>query len=114
MRRINNAISYIFGYNTPMKPIKLLTSSALSKLATRYVWWNPVTWSYEHPLVFLANVMNLGCWADIQLLRYEVGDSVLKQVLLNAPAGYFNYRSWDYWHAKFDISPVPELPKREL
>lgn len=101
-------------YNLAMKQIQLATSSNLTKLATRYVWWQPSTWSYQHPLVFLANVMNLGCWTDIQSLRHEVSDSVLKQVLLNAPAGYFNYRSWDYWHAKFNISPVPAMPKRDI
>lgn len=96
-----------------MEPITLTISPNLNMLIKRYVWWESSSWAYEHPLIFLANVMNLGCWADIQLLRREVGDDILKLVLLNALPGYFNYRSWDYWHAKFGL-PICDLPKREL
>jgi len=86
----------------------------LEQLAKRYVWWNSTDWAYQHPEIFLSNVMNLGCWEDIQALRKTVGDEVLKQVLQEAPAGYFNYRSWDYWHVKFNMLPIPPLPERKL
>lgn len=85
----------------------------LDKLATRYVWWNSREWAYIHVDIFLSNVMDLGNWDDIQCLRREVSDQVLKQVLINAPAGYFHPRSWDYWHVKLGIKPIPPLPKRK-
>ena len=89
-------------------------SAQLDRLAKRYVWWQSQTWAYQHPEIFLSNVMNLGCWDDIQILRQVVGDHVLKEVLFHAPAGYFHYRSWDYWHVKFGIEPIPPLPKRNI
>jgi len=86
----------------------------LKQLARRYVWWNTPAWALKHLDILLANTMNLGNWDDIQMLRKAVGDEALKRVLHQAPAGYFNYRSWDYWHVKFDIKPIPPLPKRKL
>lgn len=71
-------------------------------------------WAYQHPKVFLANVMNLGTWNDIQALRRLVGDGALREILRQAPVGYFGYRSWDYWHVKFDMLPIPPLPQRQF
>lgn len=93
---------------------RLESSPSLEKLARRYVWWETPEWAYTHSNVFLANVMNLGSWDDLQNLRKIVGDTQLKQVLLNPPPGYFSYRSWDYWHVKFNLLPIPPLPKRKL
>jgi len=94
--------------------IKIKPTAALARLAQRYVWWQSVAWSYAHPNVFLSNVMNLGCWDDIQALRKLVGDEVLKETLRHAQAGVFSYRSWDYWHVKFDMLPIPPLPTRSF
>jgi hypothetical protein len=65
----------------------------LEKLAKRYVWWESPQWAYEHPSIFLANLMNQGTWEDILLVRRVLGDNILKQALLEAPPGYFSYRS---------------------
>lgn len=92
----------------------LKPSSVLRILAKRYVWWENSSWAFKHPSIFLANLMNKGTWEDIQKVRKLLGDDPLKQVLLDAPAGYFNYRSWDYWHLKLGITPIPELPKRSF
>ena len=94
--------------------MKIASSAVLDTLAIRYVWWNSVQWAYQHTDIFLSSVMNLGNFDDIQLLRREVGDAILEAVIRHAPAGYFNYRSWDYWHVKFGITPIPPLPAREL
>lgn len=97
-----------------MKPLILQHTPCLDRLAQRYVWWDTVDWAYAHPVVFLSNVMDLGNWNDIQALLRDVGDPVLKIVLLHAAAGYFHARSWDYWHVKFGMTPIPPLPKRGL
>ena len=94
--------------------MEITPSKTLDTLAARYVWWDTTQWAYQHADIFLSSIMNLGNFDDLQLLRREVGDAVLETVLRHAPAGYFNYRSWDYWHVKFGIEPIPPLPKREL
>lgn len=95
-----------------MNPLK--AHIELDPLAKRYVWWEKPEWAYTHPTVFLANVMNIGTWQDIQLARKILGDKILKQALLEAPPGYFGYRAWDYWHLKFGLTPIPPLPKRSF
>jgi len=92
----------------------LIKSLELEILAKKYVWWESPQWAYNHPAVFLANVMNLGSWEDLQLARRIVGEVILKQVLQEAPPGYFSYRSWDYWHLKLGILPIPPLPQRKF
>lgn len=89
-------------------------TKTLESLAVRYVWWNTPEWAFHHAEILLANIMNLGSFSDLQLLRREVGDERLKEVILHAPAGYFSHRSWDYWHMKFGIKPIPPLPTREF
>ena len=99
-------------YNLKMNTIMLQHSAGLDRLATRYVWWESTEWAYAHPNIFLSNVMNLGHWDDIQILRMMVTDYILRQVLQNAPPGSFYPRSWDYWHVKLAIKPISPLPKR--
>lgn len=63
----------------------------------------------------IAQVMNIGDYADLQLIATLVGDEVLREVLTHAEAGQFNARSWTYWHYRLglaEIDNVPALPKR--
>jgi len=95
-----------------MKPLK--PSERLDPLAKKYVWWESEKWAYDHPEVFLANVMNLGNWDDICTVRKLLGDATLKQALANAPPGYYSRRAWNYWHYKFGFEQPPPLPIRNL
>ncbi|OGT67663.1 MAG: hypothetical protein A3I12_06345 [Gammaproteobacteria bacterium RIFCSPLOWO2_02_FULL_38_11] len=97
-----------------MKSTSLKLTHGLKRLAERYVWWNSTEWACQHAPLFLSHVMNAGAWEDIQSLRQEVNDALLKKILLQAPPGIFTYRSWDYWHVKLGISPIPPLPKRKF
>lgn len=95
-----------------MKPLK--ANIQLNFLAKRYVWWETPEWACTHPTVFLANLMNIGTWNDIQTARHLLGDATFKEALLEAPPGYFGYRAWDYWHLKLGLTPIPPLPKRSF
>jgi hypothetical protein len=41
----------------------------------------------------IAQVMNIGDYADVQWLIAQVGDDVFREVLIHAEAGQFNERS---------------------
>ena len=58
----------------------------------------------------IAQVMNIGDYADVQLLAAQVGDDVLRQVLAHAQAGQFNERSWAYWHYRLGLASVDHVP----
>jgi len=65
----------------------------------------------------IAQVMNIGDYADVQWLASLVGDEVLREVLTHAEAGQFNERSWAYWHYRLGLSSVdcvPALPVRRF
>jgi len=65
----------------------------------------------------VAQVMNIGDYADIQRLVSQLGEEVLREVLVQAQAGQFNERSWAYWHYRLGLpceEPVPPLPVRRF
>jgi hypothetical protein len=61
--------------------------------------------------------MNLGTYADVQVLRTALGDDEFRRTLHEARAGEFSARSWHYWHLVLDVSKphaVPALPTRKF
>ena len=85
----------------------------LRRIAKELFWWQTPEVSLADPRRFLAQVMTLGTWQEVQLAKDEFGWEALKDVLLNAPAGVFDGRSWAYWRAVFRL-PEAELPRRSL
>ena len=65
----------------------------------------------------MAQVMNMGDYADVQTLAHQVGDDALRQILVHAQGGQFGPRSWAYWHYRLglaDVEQVPPLPVRKF
>lgn len=58
----------------------------------------------------IAQVMNIGDYSDVQALVSQVGDELLREVLMHAQAGQFNERSWAYWHYRLGLSSVDHVP----
>ncbi len=87
---------------------------SLAQIAKRLVWWKPPGTALTEKAMFLAQVMMFGTWEDIQAVRSIYGDEAFKKVLLEAPPGIFDMRSWSYWHGVYQIHPVPSLPQRRF
>jgi hypothetical protein len=91
---------------------------ALKPLANKYIWWKTPDEAVAMPERVIAQVMNIGDYADVQLLVAQVGDEVLREVLTHAEVGEFNERSWAYWHYRLGLSSsvdkVPALPVRKF
>ena len=66
----------------------------LQRLARKYIWWKTPDEALAEPARIMAQVMNMGDYADVQALATEAGDDVLKSVLAHADAGQFDERSW--------------------
>jgi hypothetical protein len=89
----------------------------LKYLASKYVWWKTPDEALAMPERVIAQVMNIGDYADVQVLANQLGDDVLREVLSHAEAGQFNERSWAYWHYRLglaDVDHVPALPTRRF
>ena len=87
----------------------------LKPFADKYIWWNTPDAFSAAPERVIAQVMNIGDYADVRLLASQVGDDVFREVLAQAEAGWFNDRSWTYWHYRLglsDMDQVPPLPAR--
>ena len=88
----------------------------LRLFATRYVWWKTAEEALRYPERLVAQVMNIGSFADLQRLDEMVGEDGLRLVLSQAEAGQFTPRSWHYWHYRLGLSrpgEVPPLPIRK-
>lgn len=89
----------------------------LEPFARRYIWWESPAEAMVFPERIIAQVMNIGDFDDVQALAKQVGDDVLRHVLLHAEAGQFNARSWSYWHYRLglaELDRVPPMPVRKV
>jgi hypothetical protein len=89
----------------------------LQRFASKYIWWKTPAEAMQMPERVIAQVMNMGDFFDMQQLAAEVGDDVLRDVLMRAQAGQFSERSWAYWHYRLEmcqVDQVPALPTRKL
>lgn len=95
----------------------IMDRDALKPFARKYIWWKTPEEAVATPARVIAQVMNIGDYADVQLLVSQVGDEVLRDVLRHAEAGQFNERSWSYWHYRLglaNLDQVPPLPTRKF
>lgn len=83
---------------------------ALKCLASKYIWWKTPDEALAMPERVIAQVMNIGDYADVQFLADQVGDDVLRDVLTHAEAGQFSERSWAYWHYRLGLASVDHVP----
>lgn len=83
---------------------------ALKRLAGKYIWWKTPDEAVTMPDRVIAQVMNIGDYADVQILANQVGDDVLRNILTRAEAGQFSSRSWAYWHYRLGLAGVDHVP----
>ncbi len=84
--------------------------AALKLLAGKYIWWKTPEQAVAMPERVIAQVMNMGDYADVQALAHQVGDDVLREVLTHAQAGQFGERSWAYWNYRLGLASVDHVP----
>lgn len=87
-----------------------IDNDALKHLASKYVWWKTPDEAVGMPDHVMAQVMDMGDYADVQRLAQLVGDAVLRDVIAHAQAGQFSPRSWAYWHYRLGLAGVDGVP----
>jgi len=94
-----------------------VNQESLKPFASKYIWWKTPEEAVAMPERVIAQVMDIGDYADVQSLVSQIGDEALREVLIHAEAGWFNERSWAYWHYRLELASVdyvPALPVRRL
>lgn len=92
-------------------------AALLEEMARKYIWWMPPDEALEYPARVVAQVMNMGVFRDASRVADTLGDACLRGVLQTAEAGWFNARSWHYWHYRLGLAvvdQVPPLPVRRI
>ena len=87
-------------------------------LARRYLWWLPPDEALAQPQRVIAQVMDLGTWADCAALEAHFGRDLMRKALRRAEPGWFRPRSWVYWHYRLGLTPwgqeAPPSPSRRF
>lgn len=91
---------------------------ALVPYASLYIWWETPEEAVRQPLRVIAQVMDIGDFEDANRLLAEAGRLAFRDALRRAGPGWFNARSWHYWHYRLGLAPpggrVPPLPRRRI
>lgn len=99
-------------------PAAMTLAEALVPSASRYIWWEPPEQAVRRPLRVIAQVMDIGDFEDACQLLAEVGRLAFREALRQAEPGWFNARSWHYWHYRLGLAPpggrVPPMPRRRI
>lgn len=96
--------------------MELIRRDALKPFAAKYIWWKTPEEAVMMPERVIAQVMNMGDYEDVQALSEQVGEDHLRHVLKHAEIGWFNERSWVYWHYRLCLAAldhVPPMPVRK-
>lgn len=83
----------------------------LRNIAKKVVWWKTPEETLKDEKHFLAYVMTYGDWDDAAFIEYCFGKEKLKEIILQAPAGIFDPRSWSFWQIHLGLQERP-LPTR--
>ncbi|MBQ3170941.1 MAG: hypothetical protein IJB53_03365 [Mailhella sp.] len=119
MSNITNESSHVVDRDTRREHLLDLSPKQLRELKplARYIWWQTPEEALKRPDLLIAQVMNIGIYADICKMIAIVGNEPLITVLHNAEAGQFDQMSWDYWHYRLtdvEVGKVPPLPQRRF
>lgn len=97
-----------------LKSISVADKNLLEYFA-HYVWWEKkdeiIT---NNPLRVIASAMKDANNIDSFKKVCEFSDKILKETLKNAQAGWFDKKSWHFWHIRlYGINcKIPPLPRR--
>jgi hypothetical protein len=98
-------------------PVTEEAPTLLEELARRYIWWKTIEEATVYPDRIIAQVMDIGDYADVQRISDELGEDFLRRVLRQSEIGQFSPRSWAYWHYRLGLAKpgqVPPMPGRKF
>ncbi|GAC1341382.1 MAG: hypothetical protein NVSMB26_29560 [Beijerinckiaceae bacterium] len=89
------------------------SSELLSGFAEKYMWWQAAGPNGHGDNRIIAQVMDIGTYADIERLEAAFGPARLSKVMREAEPGWFSARSWDFWRGRLSREiavPIAERP----
>lgn len=86
-------------------------------MAAKYIWWQKPEEAAQRPQRVMAQVMDLGTFADVRALEKTAGPVALAEIIRHAEPGWFSPRSWHFWHRRLGLAAagtVPAMPVRRF
>lgn len=93
-----------------------INQSTLEHFA-HYVWWEDSNeLMRSNPLRIIASAMRYANSPKEYALLCKIDKGVLQEALKKAQAGWFDDKSWHYWHIMLygENAIIPALPKRSF
>ena len=82
----------------------------LAEFARKYLWWGTPAVALRSPARVIAQVMELGDFADVERAIGAFGERRLVAVIERSEPGWFSPKSWAYWHYRLGLSSVDHVP----
>lgn len=82
----------------------------LAEFARKYLWWGTPAAALRSPDRVIAQVMELGDFADVARAVDAFGERRLVAVIERSEPGWFSPKSWAYWHYRLHLTPYDRMP----
>ncbi len=92
----------------------MICSEELLAVAKRIFCFGTPEEALEFPKRFLTYAMTYASDEDIAILRKYFSEDDFKATLDDAAPGIFDQSSWAKWNERYNRTPVPPLPRRQI
>jgi hypothetical protein len=92
----------------------MIYSDELQAVAKRIFWFGTPEEALEFPKRLLTYAKTYASEQDIELLRKYFSDDDFKATLDDPAPGIFNRSSRAKWNERYNRTPVPPLPRRQI
>ncbi len=92
----------------------MIYSDELLAAAKRIFWFGTPEEALEFPKRFLTYAMTYASDEDIEILRKYFSDDDFRATLEDPASGIFDRMSWAKWNERYNRTPVPPLPRRQI
>jgi hypothetical protein len=92
----------------------MIYSDDLLAVAKRIFWLGTPEEALEFPKRFLTYAMTYASEEDNEILRKYFSDDDFRGTLDDPVPGIFNQISWANWNERYNRTPVPPLPSRQI
>ena len=92
----------------------MIYSDELLAVAKRIFSFGTPKEALEFPKRFLTYAMTYASDEDIGILRKYFSDDDFRATLDDPAPGIFDQSSWAKWNERYNRTPVPPLPKRQI
>jgi hypothetical protein len=92
----------------------MIYSEELLAVAKRIFCFGTPEEALEFSKRFLTYAMTYASNEDIEILRKYFSDGDFKATLDDPAPGIFDQSSWAKWNERYNLTPVPPLPRRQI